>query len=85
VFDGVEIAARAGETVAATLLAASGWLPFQCGMGVCFECVVTIDGRQGRRACVELTRPGMVVQTPHQRAGGVAADPASRKEPADAA
>jgi ferredoxin len=63
VVDGVEVDARAGETVAATLLATRGWIPFQCGMGTCFSCAVTIDGRAGRRACVELTRPGMVIVT----------------------
>ena len=32
-----------------------------CGMGICFECRVTIDGVPGRRACLELVRDGMVV------------------------
>ncbi|HEY5317332.1 MAG TPA: 2Fe-2S iron-sulfur cluster-binding protein [Solirubrobacteraceae bacterium] len=70
--DGVEIAARAGETVSATLLAAGGWTAFSCGMGACFACLVRIDGEDGRRACLELTRPGMVVETRPARepAGG---------------
>jgi len=63
VIDGVSLAARAGETVAETLLAAGGWRSLYCGMGACFVCVVTIDGEPGRRACIELTRPGMVVET----------------------
>jgi ferredoxin len=63
VLDGRAVAARAGETVAATVLAAGGWIPFQCGMGACFSCLVTIDGRAGRRACVEATREGMVIET----------------------
>jgi ferredoxin len=63
VIDGAEVEARAGETVAATLLAAGGWMPFQCGMGACFSCLVTIDGTAARRACVERTRDGMVVET----------------------
>jgi predicted molibdopterin-dependent oxidoreductase YjgC len=61
--DGAEVPARAGETVAALLLARADWRPFHCGMGVCFQCVVTIDGRDGRRACVELVRPGMAIAT----------------------
>ena len=32
-----------------------------CGMGVCFECRVTIDGAAGRRACLESVRDGMQV------------------------
>ena len=63
--DGAEVLeARTGETVAATLLATGGWIPFQCGMGTCFSCLVRlIDGIAGRRACVELTRPGMAIET----------------------
>ncbi len=32
-----------------------------CGMGVCFECRVTLDGVIGRRACLEPVREGMQV------------------------
>ena len=59
-FDGTAIEALPGETVAATLAAADIVTvrksryslprgPF-CGMGVCFDCLVTIDGRPGQRA-----------------------------------
>jgi predicted molibdopterin-dependent oxidoreductase YjgC len=34
-----------------------------CGMGVCFDCVMEIDGRAGTRSCVTLARPGMRVVT----------------------
>jgi hypothetical protein len=34
-----------------------------CGMGICFECRVTIDGAPGRRACLERVSPGMRVMT----------------------
>ncbi len=34
-----------------------------CGMGICFECRVTIDGRAHQRACQTLCRPGMQVWT----------------------
>ncbi|GAB4242705.1 MAG: 2Fe-2S iron-sulfur cluster-binding protein [Acidobacteriota bacterium] len=30
-----------------------------CGMGVCFECRVSIDGRPGVRACLAECRPEM--------------------------
>ena len=69
--DGEKVAARAGETVAAALTAA-GRLAFRhtaggaprglhCGMGACFDCMVTIDGRPGQRACMTLAADGMRV------------------------
>jgi D-hydroxyproline dehydrogenase subunit alpha len=70
-FDGRDIPALAGETVAAALSAA-GLVAFRqtpgggprglhCGMGACFDCVVTIDGRIGQRACLAKVAPGMQV------------------------
>jgi len=34
-----------------------------CGMGICFECRVTINGRQHRRSCQSSCEPGMEVTT----------------------
>lgn len=34
-----------------------------CGMGVCFECRVTVDGRPHIRSCIEPVRDGMEVET----------------------
>src|SRR3712207_268553 len=70
-FDGRTIEARAGETIAAAL-AASGEVALRrprdgtmrglwCGMGACFDCVVTIDGKAGQRACLAKAAPGMTV------------------------
>lgn len=70
-FEGREIPALEGETVAATLSAA-GIVAFRqtpqgaprglyCGMGACFDCVVTVDGRIGQRACLTKVRNGMAV------------------------
>lgn len=73
-FDGQPVQARAGDTVAAALLAAghdrcrstpvSGAPrgPY-CLMGTCFECLVTIDGLGNRQACQVPVREGMTVQT----------------------
>ncbi|MGA5760353.1 (2Fe-2S)-binding protein [Nonomuraea bangladeshensis] len=36
--------------------------PF-CGMGICLECEVTVDGRPGVRACLTPVCPGMRVET----------------------
>lgn len=70
-FEGQKIAALEGETVAAALSAA-GIVAFRhtpsgaarglwCGMGACFDCVVTIDGRIGQRACMTKVADGMAV------------------------
>jgi sarcosine oxidase subunit alpha len=40
-----------------------------CGMGICFECRVTVDGAPHRRACMLACAPGMTIET----GGGVAA------------
>jgi sarcosine oxidase subunit alpha len=34
-----------------------------CGMGICFECRVTIDGRPHARSCQVLSLEGMDVRT----------------------
>lgn len=73
-FDGEPIAAFEGETVAAALLAAGRRVlrttPVTqtprgvfCGMGVCFDCLVVIDGQPSRRACVTFARDDMRVET----------------------
>ena len=33
-----------------------------CGMGVCFECLVSVDGAPAQRACRVRVRDGMVVE-----------------------
>lgn len=68
-----EIEAPEGATVAAALLSA-GETKFRtsttgepraplCGMGICMECRVTIDGAPHQLACQTLCRPGMEVTT----------------------
>lgn len=34
-----------------------------CGMGICFECRVDIDGKPHSRSCQILCEPGMEVRT----------------------
>src|SRR5262249_17925560 len=72
--DGKPVTARAGDTVAAALLAGgidhcrttpvSGAprAPY-CLMGVCFDCLVTIDGVGSRQSCLVPVRDGMTVET----------------------
>lgn len=70
-FDGAPVRGLAGESLAASLAAAGlirtgtrrtgdGQGVF-CGMGVCQECVVTVDGRPGTRACMTETVAGLAV------------------------
>jgi len=68
--DGVPMACHAGETVATAILARRCWISFDgrrrgllCGIGLCFECVVTVDGLPGTRACMARVTPGMAVAT----------------------
>jgi sarcosine oxidase subunit alpha len=72
--DGKPIDARAGDTVAAAMLAAgldhcrttpvtgAPRAPY-CLMGVCFDCLVTIDGVGSRQGCLVPVREGMAVET----------------------
>lgn len=34
-----------------------------CGMGICYECRVTIDGVAHQRSCMVVAEPGMRVET----------------------
>lgn len=71
--DGRPIAVPSGLTLAAALLWAGVDVtrhtpvthaprgPY-CMMGVCFECLVDIDGEPDRQACLVPVRPGMSVR-----------------------
>lgn len=72
-FDGQPVSAREGDSVAAALLAAGhaatrttpgGGEPRgpYCMMGVCFDCLVEIDGTSNVQACMTLVRDGMKVR-----------------------
>ena len=71
-FEGREMRAREGMTLAAALLA-NGEAVFRespisgaprgpfCLMGACFECLVVIDGKPGRQACMIEVVENMIV------------------------
>jgi len=72
-FDGEKINAITGQSVAAALLAADHRSLRKtrfnnkergvfCGIGVCFDCLVVIDGITNQRACLIEAKPGMKVQ-----------------------
>ncbi|MCX5527669.1 (2Fe-2S)-binding protein [Streptomyces bobili] len=73
-FDGREIEALPGQTVAAALwtVGVVAWRTTReegrargvfCGIGVCFDCLVTVDGRPGLRACLTPATPGADIRT----------------------
>jgi D-hydroxyproline dehydrogenase subunit gamma len=76
--DGKPVEVRAGDSVAAAMLAAgldhfrttavSGEkrAPY-CMMGVCFDCLVTVDGIGNRQGCLIEVREGMRIETQHGR------------------
>src|SRR5579862_9138997 len=71
-FDGRRLVGRRGESLAAALIAA-GVRGFRatragaergifCGMGVCQDCLVEVDGRSNRRACMVKLDRSMTVR-----------------------
>lgn len=70
--DGQPVEVEGGASVAAAVSAAKGWTrravsgeargPL-CGMGICFECRVTIDGHAQQRSCQIPAAAGMQIAT----------------------
>lgn len=85
-FNGQPITVPAGANLAASLLAAGvtrfrnspvsgdGRAPY-CMMGVCFECLLDVDGVPNRQSCLVAVRPGMTVRTQEELPDPTAADP----------
>ena len=77
-FDGRSVEALEGETIAAALLAV-GQNALRtterlgeprgvfCNMGVCFDCLVEVDGHANLRACQTVVRAGMQVRAQNGR------------------
>ncbi|WP_431122275.1 FAD-dependent oxidoreductase [Variovorax paradoxus] len=98
-YDGQPVDGLEGETVAAALAAShlrqmrhtqgGGRRGLYCGMGACFDCLVTIDGRASQRACLtkaaddQQIRSAMPAGTPadplHPLAPDAAAQPPERE------
>lgn len=74
--DGQPLEAFDGETIASALLASGRRIlrytpksreprSLFCGIGVCFECVMTVDGVPNVRTCTTPAKPGMKIKTQH--------------------
>ncbi len=72
--DGERLHARQGQTVAGLLMSRGrvSWRTTAgtgrprglfCGIGVCFDCLVTVNGLSDVRACQRLVADGDVVET----------------------
>ena len=74
--DGAVVECAAGTSVAAAILNRGGPAAGHvrrsvagsprgplCGMGICFECRATVDGRPHERTCQLVARDGMEVRT----------------------
>ncbi|RLK25429.1 2Fe-2S iron-sulfur cluster protein [Micromonospora sp. M71_S20] len=73
-FDGRPVPTDGRRTIAAALLAAGvrSWRRTRvggrprgifCGIGICFDCLVRVNGASSQRACLVIARPGDVVET----------------------
>ena len=72
--DGTEVTAYDGDSVAAVLMrdGRASWRRTRhgnrprglfCGIGACQDCLVTVDGVDGVRACVAPAAPGTAITT----------------------
>jgi hypothetical protein len=73
-FDGQPLTALPGQSLGAALLSAGhrSWRTTRfggrprglfCGIGVCFDCLVSLNGRPNTRACLAPVTAGDVVRT----------------------
>jgi predicted molibdopterin-dependent oxidoreductase YjgC len=70
--DGAPVTAQPGQTIAGLLIGGGrvAWRSTRsggrqrglfCGIGICFDCLITVNGRPNQRACVTEVRAGDVV------------------------
>ena len=73
-FDGVPMTARDDQSIAAALIDGGilSWRTTRfgdrprglfCGIGVCFDCLVLVNGEPNVRACISVVEPGDDVRT----------------------
>ncbi|WP_306361645.1 (2Fe-2S)-binding protein [Nocardia sp. CC227C] len=72
--DGRPLTATAGQSIGAALMSAGivSWRSTRvrqrprglfCGIGICYDCLLTVDGRPNQRACLVPVTDGMCVRT----------------------
>lgn len=74
IFNGQPIAINGAGSVAGVLMAAdiTSWRTTRhvgnprgvfCCMGMCYDCLVSVDGHPNQRACLVPPRPGMIIES----------------------
>jgi predicted molibdopterin-dependent oxidoreductase YjgC len=69
-FDGNDVTAHPGQTVGAALIDAGihSWRTTRnhgrprglfCGIGICYDCLITVDGLANQQACLVIVAGGM--------------------------
>lgn len=70
-FDGTDLSGRDGQTIAGVLVGAGhrSWRTAAgaergvfCGIGICQDCIVTVNGLEGVRACQRTACDGDLVE-----------------------
>ncbi len=83
--DGEEVMVSSGQTIAAALIASgrTAWRTTRvdqrprgvfCGIGVCFDCLVTLNGQRSVRACLVTAAPGDDIRSEGGPGGADGAD-----------
>jgi aerobic-type carbon monoxide dehydrogenase small subunit (CoxS/CutS family) len=73
-FNGKDFQCESGQTIAAALIAAdqrelrstrfgNELRSIFCGIGICYDCVVVVDGIANQRSCLIEARDGMKVES----------------------
>lgn len=74
IVDGTPILAYQGETIATALIAAGHWvcrtaenlsnpMGVYCNIGICYSCLMTVNGVRNVRICITPVSPGCAVET----------------------
>ena len=72
-FNGEPLTAKAGQSVAAALLVNNDRITrftrkvgkprgVFCGIGLCFDCLIVIDGLPNQRSCITEIKEGMIIE-----------------------
>lgn len=92
-FNDEHVEAIAGETIAAALIAVGVHVKRHngqgkprgvfCGMGICYDCLVDVDGKSSQRACLTTACDGMVVRSQYDHRDVLNAVPLTNLPSAD--
>ena len=75
-YEGVELSAQPGQSIAAALIANNERITrftrienkargAFCGIGICFDCLIIVNGQSNQRSCITEIQEGMVLAVQH--------------------